>query len=266
MFIAVYQYMIALPPIWENDQLRCSVDARAQHHDEPYTADVPGGIGNVGPGANRIENVGEILGNGFQIAFFISNLWDVASQKHQSVNLCCSFYRKAINPQNRVEQVQRCSKVERLRCSGQGTENSEPKASRIPAVKKENPRICCTGHTAPGTCTWMELSPHAARLSAASSSDRPPRARTACASWETNQTETNDKSSMSLIKSHTCSNSMAKLRWHDMRSWLDLHIKHEDLVLLRIWFDQAHGHKRVCLLYFRQVNASCIDRTYQQNE
>ena len=55
-----------------NVQLRHSVDSRTQHHDEPYAANVPGGISNVSPSANRVENVGEILRKNDGINFVVT--------------------------------------------------------------------------------------------------------------------------------------------------------------------------------------------------
>lgn len=41
---------------------RHPVDARAQHHNEPYATNVPGGISDVSPSADGVEDIGEVLG------------------------------------------------------------------------------------------------------------------------------------------------------------------------------------------------------------
>ena len=151
---------------------RHPVDARAQHHNEPYATNVPGGISDVSPSADGVEDIGEVLGFS-----------------------CTSWLG--------VDISRTTSHLERLTDSAlchQGAANSDPKASRMPhsrkyptATAKAAASRCFPKSVAfvtschptwalPGTCTWIELSPHAARTSAAVSSDKPPLARTAWAS------------------------------------------------------------------------------------
>ena len=143
----------------------------------------------------------------------------------------------------------------------QGAANSDPKASRMPHSQKNarQPKLRVqdasrksvafmtsyhpTWTTAlPGTCTWIELSPHAARVSAAVSSDKPPLARTAWASWSKGTLKgwCQPKS-----KSFTLREVPAV---HVGASWTKSGRVALQLEVLRIWLDQPHWHEGLRVL------------------